>query len=328
MSGARTRFAVITGGGAVRDPEVITGPTGLAGTTWTLGDVAGRQLLEVSVIGTNVPSLTITADAVPRSSADYLALALHSATVLMLSVEPGTPSPSGGPLVDVSWHRVAGGLLRMLPRDASMPDDHLVLLTMGHPPLVVRHQWQPRPETLSVAFLEPFRVPLTIWAMGDFAALSARVEADLGATSRLWANHSFGLQIGDVDLIDASEHQQTAINCGSVPFEKPETINIYYSAAADALGFVGYACSQSRILIRPVLTPGTMLLAHELGHTFGLGHMEDTGNFMHPSAVGGSATIGQIYAAHFYSWSALNQVYSFRSGEDLWCCAVGHAFNP
>jgi hypothetical protein len=334
VTGERVRFTVTAGDGSLRDSIVVSGSSGVAGTNWTLGPEAGMQQLTVSLASGAVPAVTIEAAAVSPAEADYLLVSNAGAgRVLALFLGYSGPDEYGYPVVPIllGAQSYAGmnGLVRLLPREALFPEEDLLAITSGRPPALVHTDWQPGSDTVAVAFSAPRHVPLTIWAMGNFAALADRAERDVNATAVLWATHPFGLVPGDVTINDASEYATTPVSCSSVPVQDSATINIYYSALADIGGFNGYACNQRRIIMRLVGVPGTPLLAHELGHTFGLGHVQDPGNFMHPTAVGSGATISQIYVSHFASWSALNAVYGFRPPEEQRCCAVlPEPFNP
>lgn len=332
VAGERVRFTVTSGDGSVQDTIVVTGSSGFAGTTWTLGPQVGAQELTVSLVSGAVPPLTVSASAIDPADADYLLVSNAGAggvIALFVGYEPDNYYGYLWPArVEVQSYPVTNGFVRLLPREALFADEDVVVFTPGRPPAIVKTSWQPGSDTLHVAFAAIRSVPLTIWLMGDFGELSDRVHRDLNATNVLWSTNPFGLVLDDVTINDASAHALTSPSCGSVPVEDPSAINVYYSLAANTMGFVGYACSQRRILMRPVIAPGTTLLAHELGHAFGLGHVEDRDNFMHPIAVGGKATIGQIYRSHFASWSALNVVYGFRPAEELRCCAVPEAFHP
>lgn len=333
VTGERVRFTVTAGGGSVQDSVVVSGSAGLAGTTWTLGPEAGVQELTVSLVSGAVPPVTVTATAISPADADYLLVSNASAggiLALFIGYEDQSGYGYAGvpAQVEIQSYPVANGFVRLLPRDGVYTDEEVIVFATGRPPAIVTTDWQPRSDTLAVTFAAPRRVPLTIWLLGDFVAFSDRAQRDLNATSSLWSGHPFGLEFGDVVINDASAYASTPIGCGSVPVEDPATINVYYSPLANTMGFVGYTCSQRRILMRPVGTAGTTLLAHELGHTFGLGHVQDPDNFMHPQATGGRATIGQIYKSHLASWSALNVVYGFRPPEEQRCCAVSETFNP
>ncbi|HUF66193.1 MAG TPA: hypothetical protein VMM17_09465 [Gemmatimonadaceae bacterium] len=331
--GERVRFTVTSGDGSVQDSIVVTGSTGLAGTTWTLGPEAGAQELTVSLASGAVPPLTVPASAIDPADADYLLVsnAGDGNVITLFLGYDGQASYYGyfwPARVEVQSYPVTNGFVRLLPREALFADEDVVVFTPGRPPAIAKTSWQAGSDTVHVGFAATRSVPLTIWLLGDFGSLSDRVQQDLNATNLLWSSNPFGLVLDNVTINDASAHALTSPSCASVPVEDPSAINVYYSVAADAMGFVGYACSQRRILMRPVIPPGTMLLAHELGHAFGLGHVEDRDNFMHPIAIGGKATIGQIYRSHFAEWSALNLVYRFRPAEELRCCGVSEMFDP
>ena len=61
VAGANVTFVVSSGGGAVGDAIVTTDAEGLASTIWTLGSVAGEQLLAVSVEGNTSALLQVSA---------------------------------------------------------------------------------------------------------------------------------------------------------------------------------------------------------------------------------------------------------------------------
>jgi hypothetical protein len=55
VSGVPVRFRVISGGGSVGSPEVVTDGEGEAGTSWTLGETVGEQRLEITALGLELP---------------------------------------------------------------------------------------------------------------------------------------------------------------------------------------------------------------------------------------------------------------------------------
>lgn len=333
VRGERVRFSVTSGDGRVQDSIVVTGTSGFAGTTWTLGPEVGVQELTVSLASGDVPSLKVPASAIDPADADYFQISnAGSGAVIALFLAYDGRDDYGYtwfPLrVEIQSYPVTNGFVRLLPREDLSAEEDVVVFASDRPPAFITSNWQPGSDTLAIDFAAIRSVPLTIWLMGEFGQLSDRAQRDLNSTSVLWSGNPFGLRLGDVTIVDASAYVLSTPSCGSVPVEDPETINVYYSSQAATMGFVGYACSQRRILMRPVGTAGTTLLAHELGHAFGLGHVEDRDNFMHPIATGSKVTIGQIYRSHFAEWSALNTVYGFRPPDDQRCCAVSQTFNP
>ena len=85
-SGVPIAFAVITGGGTVSSPTVLSDAQGISRTKWTLGTIAGTQALAVSA-GAIVP-LSFTATATPEGASQIL--------IVSGSGQTGSPGASLG----------------------------------------------------------------------------------------------------------------------------------------------------------------------------------------------------------------------------------------
>ena len=102
---------------------------------------------------------------------------------------------------------------------------------------------------------------------------------------------------------------------------RPGRINIYLVNLVDGSTSRGNACGVGGGFLAIAAGAGAELLAHELGHEFGLEHIDDLAadfdqtNVMHSSSnTRQYLTEGQTYRAHLRSNSAINAVYGLRPG--------------
>ncbi len=93
-TGVPVAFTVLTGGGTVSSPTVLSDAQGISRVRWTLGTIAGTQTLSASA-GSITP-LSFTATATPEAAAQIL--------VISGAGQTGTP---GGPLADSIVVKVA-----------------------------------------------------------------------------------------------------------------------------------------------------------------------------------------------------------------------------
>ncbi len=214
------------------------------------------------------------------------------------------------------------------PLDTAAPA-WMAAFSRGAPPTVMAPAWTARPDTIPLAFAPAFKISLTVQVLEAFEQNSAIARRDVNATAAFWRNNPWGLELGDVRIVDATQFANSPVSCSSYPVAPdPNTINIYYAANAQIGTFGGFACSARLVLIKPQFSgPTQFLLAHELGHTFGLGHVLDASNFMNPSAANGGVTTGQIFDAHLSAFSAINSVYHFRPASDLNACCILDTFH-
>jgi alpha-tubulin suppressor-like RCC1 family protein len=93
---ARVRFTVTEGGGSVSPATVTTGPNGIAATAWTLGPVAGRNVVTASVVRADgTPDTLVQDNAVTFVINSYNALTVQAGdnqTGQILSELPVHPS--------------------------------------------------------------------------------------------------------------------------------------------------------------------------------------------------------------------------------------------
>jgi len=207
----------------------------------------------------------------------------------------------------------------MLPA-GTRTSDALVAFAPGRPPRV-RHGL-PRTErrdTLRLDFAPPVRVPLTLWIIrGPFATVAGEMRRQVEAARATWGDA--GIDLSDVRLVDVTEDPRAtllrgpAAACGlerrSLGFDEGRT-NVYVAGPVlrGGVAFGGYSCGADHVdLSATALGLGT-LLAHELGHSFGLEH-DAAENVMNPAAVHGGLTTGQVFHAHASRLSSIPTRYA------------------
>lgn len=310
VPGARISFLVALGDGTVGSQLVVTNTAGQASTAWTLGWNPGPQEVMASVVSNEAAPARFTATARVNPSADLIVIRAGGAPFFTV-VD-----------YDAGWQQVyrRGGVDTLIyrpPQSQASGSEYIVVFASRLPPAIHPAQWTEAPDTVLVELSAALRIPVTIWIFENFAAEAAVSRSDVENTNAFFRNNPWGLEIGHVRTEDVTDYLGPPVSCQVTPFREPATINVYYSTAA-AIGFGGYSCSASMIIIKSMGRGSqSFLMAHELGHSFGLGHETDPANFMNPTAAGGWATPGQIFRAHFAPWSALIQVYALRPTSGL-----------
>lgn len=324
-AGLPVEFAVALGGGSVGSSAVTTDSEGRASTTWKLGWALGIQTLWVHYRSSAAASAFINAEALvnPTSDVAIVRNAISTNVTVLLLGDRSNPEGRRVSLPDSVVY---------LPQYDSFDTTGpawIAAFSGGAPLTVSAPSWTPRSDTIALAFTQPFKIPLTVWVFENFVQNSAIAQRHVNATAAFWRNNRWGLELGDLRIIDATQFANSPVSCTVYPVAlDPNTINIYYAANAQIGNFGGFACSSRLVLIKPQLSnPSGFLLAHELGHTFGLGHVLDASNFMNPSAANGGATIGQVFDAHFSAFSAINSVYHLRPASDMSACCILDTFH-
>jgi hypothetical protein len=150
------------------------------------------------------------------------------------------------------------------------------------------------------------RVPVTVWVIrGPYEMVRQEMAAQMDSARTIWG--AAGIDLADVRWVDATGHpaaprfQGSTSACGEetsvVGFDAGRT-NVYVSgpvARAGAL-YGGYTCGPAHINMSATALDAPALLAHELGHSFGLLH-EAGENLMNPSALHRTLTRGQVLRA-------------------------------
>jgi hypothetical protein len=102
---------------------------------------------------------------------------------------------------------------------------------------------------------------------------------------------------------------------------RPGRINVYLVGLVDGSTSRGNACAIGGGFVAIAAGSGAELLAHELGHDFGLEHIDDLTSDFNAENVMHSAsnwrkylTEGQTFRAHLRPNSAINQVFGLRPG--------------
>ena len=324
--GVRVRFRVTAGGGAVSPAEAVTDVAGFASAAWTLGRAdAGGQ------------TVVATADDVPGATATFTARGVDPATVDVLEARGVEDRPARMVVTSRETFTGAGafvtevtGAARLVPFEEPAAFDQVVAFAAGRPPVLLAPvAWTPRADALVASFRAPHRMPLTVWIVhGPFAATEAVAREHLAAMQATYRASALGVEF-DARIVDATRFAAefppdgTEHQCDGLVPERvgkaPGQINVYYVPLVGV--YEGYQCGVDWVLMAPTSARTSGLLAHEIGHTFALGHEAwTTANVMNARSPGGSLSLGQLFRAHFDARSSLNAVYRLRPEAEVREC--------
>lgn len=153
------------------------------------------------------------------------------------------------------------------------------------------------------------RVPVTVWVIrGPYEMVREGMEMQMDSARGIWG--AAGIDLADVRWVDATGHPDAPRFQGSIPACGEETsvigfdegrTNVYVSGPVERAGalYGGYTCGPAHINMSFTALDAPTLLAHELGHTFGLLH-ERGENLMNPSALHRTLTLVQVFQARLH----------------------------
>ncbi|MDX1578242.1 MAG: zinc-dependent metalloprotease family protein, partial [Gemmatimonadota bacterium] len=226
----------------------------------------------------------------------------------------------------------AVGVLR-----SETPSHDVAVFAPDRRPELVQASWTPEADTVSITLRDPISLPVTVWVIaGAFADERAKMEAALGRVSEEWRRERMGLAIGDVEFMDATpqapDFEIFALGLGA-PFANLQNgvgrasgrFNIYVVAEireSDGLsdGFAENFGTAIAVTSEAMGAGGALVVAHEMGHNFGLRHpgavegFINQANMMRPERNTFVLTEGQIFRAHFDRFTPLR---SFRPGDQF-----------
>jgi hypothetical protein len=331
--GVAVTFRAADGAGTVQAAAPATDAYGIVRATWRLPAQAGAPLSVTAQVDGAAEPARFTAGWLPRERADLL-LADAGTRVRLLLHAPGSLNLTAAFAADFQDSLIVAPFANPQVRSA------ILAFTVGRPPLVRADlPWTARRDTLRLAFPQPVAVPLTLWIIrGPYETVRSGMEVQLEGARNVWARA--GITFPDVRWVDATAHpnagqfQGTTEACGSQPGmigRDAERTNVYVTGPIvyRGVGYGGYACSADFIAMSSGGLGAPTLLAHELGHTFGLAHQTTDANVMDPVARYYNLTAGQIFRAHAHTGSALQLLYADRAVVPALNCGVpGACLDP
>ena len=197
-------------------------------------------------------------------------------------------------------------------------------------------------QTVSVPFANAFDTPVTIWVVAGPFATTQQTALTLWQTAQqIDVDERLGVHLSPVEIVDATTNAKAAtyaaFTCGagnasvtSIAADigtRPGRINVYLVSLVDGSTSRGNACAIGGGFVAIASGSGAELLAHELGHDFGLEHIDDltstfnSANLMHSASnTRQFLTEGQTFRAHLRPNSAINQLFGLRPGQPTRNC--------
>jgi hypothetical protein len=225
----------------------------------------------------------------------------------------------------VTADSVAEVILSLAPQT-----NETAVFTRGRPPVLAQAGWTSGTDTVNVTFPAPMSVPITIWVVkGPYNQQAARAADAVATTISIFDEERLAIGFSEVEFIDATGdpdaaglHNHTLCNSQlqltNAIGKRAGRINIYYVGVLDNGTDRGRACPGADFIIMAERS-GHELLAHEIGHTFTLGHVDGDPQYNQTNVMHSASntrryfTEGQVFRSHYNSSSSVRFVYSLRS---------------
>ena len=215
----------------------------------------------------------------------------------------------------------------------------VVAFAPGRAPAIQVAEWTDDPDVISIELPDPVVVDLAIWIVkGPFATQADWADRALSRTSLIWAAERYGVEIGDVEIIDATGNPDASrffefngcsqrTNAQTAIGRREGRINVYYVERVDGGRDRGRNCPVGGEFIVMAERSGDELLSHEIGHSFGLIHIDgltaqfDRTNVMHSASSSRQfLTEAQVFRTHFDNGSILNLALSHLGRGPVRAC--------
>ena len=214
----------------------------------------------------------------------------------------------------------------------------VVTFSRDRPPSVQSTLWATAlgNQIVNVPFANAYDVAVTIWVVaGPYATTQQTAMFLWQVAQQVYADERLGVHLSPLEIVDATANARAAnyaaFTCGagnanvtSIAADigaRPGRINVYLVGLVDGSTARGNACAIGGRFVAIAAGSSADLLSHELGHNFGLEHVDDLTsdfdifNVMHSASSGRQyLTEGQTFRAHMRSNSAINQVFNLRPG--------------
>ncbi len=250
---------------------------------------------------------------------------------------------SGGFINDGTYSGV-GPVFSVGDKTSGSPGEAILFSNFRPVAIEENISWTDNDDDVTIDFQNEINIPVTVWIVkGPFSTSQTNAINMCITTSSIWDSERMGVSFSQFQIIDATSDPDAStyhdFDCSmksGIESDIGKTagrINIYVVETVDGGAARGNVCQIGSDFVAIATAAGTELLSHELGHNFGLLHIDgqatfDQTNILHSASnTREFITEGQLFRAHFLGTSAINDTYNARPGQPTRTCGHNQADN-